>query len=134
MKFNIFFYFPLALIFASCSILSSDSTHSNIVGQWEWVKSTGGFIGHTVTPDSTGYSTKQIHFSANNEFLLFRSDTLVEFGRYHLEKGKYETVIKYEIESGSFYPNQKVEFNNRDILLLIDECVDCYTNTFIREK
>lgn len=131
MKFNVLPFLALLLVFTSCTILGSDSTKSQIVGEWEWIKSTGGFAGHTVTQDSTGYSKQQIHYSDNNDFSFFRADTLVISGRYLIEKDNGNPVVKYNT---SYPPNQKVEFDNNDILILKDRCLDCYISTYKRKK
>lgn len=134
MKLSAITYLTLLLTITSCSIVDTDSNQSTIVGQWEWIKSTGGFAGHTITPDSTGYSEQFLNYSINNEFSFFRADTLVVSGKYFLDKENGETIVKYSPENDRFFPNQWIERNRNDTLILRDTCADCYTSTYIRKN
>lgn len=131
MKLNIVLS-AVVIFFISCSVTDIQTTSHEIVGQWEWVKSTGGFAGHTISPDSAGYAKQQIYFTDNQKFSFFQSDTLVLSGTYFLEKENDDTIVRYEIEGNTFYPDQKVHFF-KDSLILMDECADCYTNTYKRK-
>lgn len=131
LKCNIIVYFILIITITSCSLLGSDSNKSKIVGQWGWVKSTGGFVGHTITPDSAGYSKQQLHYGPDHEFSFFRADTLVVSGIYELQRENGHIVVKYD---KSYPPSQRIEFGGSDTLILIDECADCSIHTYKRNK
>ena len=120
------------LSLASCSIFGSNLNHSDIVGNWKWIKSTGGFAGHTITPDSTGYSQEQLRFSTDHKFLFFRADTLVTSGQYSLSNQRGNIIINYNAATGPDLHDQWIEFNNNDTLILKDRCADCYTSTYRR--
>ncbi len=134
MKLNTTILLTFLLSLISCSMLGNDSNKSTIVGEWEWLKSTGGFAGHTITPDSTGYSEQQLHFGPDSEFLFFRADTMVTSGQYSLSKESEKIMIKYSTGDGPHLPDQWVEFNNNDTLVLRDRCADCYTSTYKRKN
>lgn len=133
---------PLLIIFTiltlvSCSIINSDSkTNSNsseseIIGQWKWIQSTHGWAGQTFTPESVGY-TQQLNYFADNTFSHFQADTLVKSGKYSLEKQNGSLVISYETASKDWYPDQRVEFKTNDIIELLYSCFDCPANTYKR--
>ncbi|MDZ7660180.1 hypothetical protein [Fodinibius sp.] len=132
MKLNIIMLLAFLLTVTSCSIVGSDSNKSTIVGEWEWIKSTGGFAGHTITPDSPGYSKQQLHFGRDDEFSFFRADTLVTSGQYSLSKESDKIMIEYNTGNSPHIPDQWVELNKNDILVLNDRCADCYTSTYKR--
>ncbi|WP_185958387.1 hypothetical protein [Fodinibius sediminis] len=120
-------------IFSGCSILVSDTQTSQIVGKWEWIRSTGGVIGETVNSDSAGIANRQIVFKSNSAFSFFRGDTLVIAGTYSFHKSEGETVINYDTETGSFI-DQRLRFQGEDTLILADECYDCFINYYSREE
>jgi len=134
MKFYAIVLIAFLLSLSCCSILGSNSNHSDIVGNWKWIKSTGGFAGHTITPDSTGYSQQQLHFSKDHKFLFFQADTLVTSGQYSLSNQSGNIIINYNAATGSDLPDQWIEFNKNDTLILKDRCADCYTSTYRRKN
>jgi len=64
----------IVAILNSCSILDSDSNSSQVLGKWEWLLSTGGFAGETITPDSTDVPDLQLFF---NPILRFSFSELI---------------------------------------------------------
>lgn len=133
MKLNAIMLLTFLLSLTSCSILGSNSGESDIIGEWEWIKSTGGFAGHTVTPDSTGFSEQQLLFSINNKFSFYRADTMVASGRYSLSKQSGSIMIKYNTARGPHLPDQWIDRNQKDTLVLRDRCADCYTSIYKRD-
>mgnify|MGYP005847180983 CR=1 FL=1 len=130
---KLIFFLLFGLFFSACSIVSSDSNSSQIVGQWEWFRSAGGFIGEIITTDSAGVSTRHITFKSNFKFSFFRADTVVVSGKYSISKKNGETVISYDTEKKFFF-DQRVRFKGNDTLILADECADCYINYYKRDK
>jgi len=122
----------LVLGFSSCSISGSDTNESKIVGQWEWIRSTGGIAGQVLTPDSAGVPGRHFNFNSDYTFSFFRADTLVQTGTYSLEEKDENIIIDYNTEKEDFSLNQRVKFKGNDTLILADECYDCYINTYIR--
>lgn len=126
--------FACLLVTASCSIPENGGAESRIIGEWGWIRSTGGFAGHTISPDSSGYSERQIIFTDENVYYLYRADTLFRSGIYSLgEQGDVVTVT-YTTNSDAYRPDQHVEFNTNDTLILSDRCADCYRNVYVRTE
>lgn len=121
-------------ILSACSISGSDSNSSQIVGQWEWFRSTGGFIGETITPDSEGATNLQLIFKSDFSFSFFRADTLVTSGKYSISKKNGETIVSYDTAKENFFFDQQIQFKGSDTLILADECADCYINFYSRNK
>ena len=122
----------LVLIYCSCTIIDSRSNQSKIVGQWEWIYSTGGFAGQVITPDSAGFSGRHFNFKSDYSFSFFRADTLVQTGKYTFEERDDNIIINYITGHEDSFLNQRVKFRGSDTLILADECYDCYINTYIR--
>jgi hypothetical protein len=122
----------MIFLFSACSILDGDSPFTEIQGKWDWVRSTGGVTGQTVTPDSAGYSHQQLLFTWDEEFVFYQDDTVNTQGIYSLERMEDKVYLSYNPTSGSTWPEQTVEFVEGDTLVLMDQCTDCYTHTYVR--
>lgn len=122
------------VILSACSILESDSNSSQIIGEWEWLYSTGGFTGETITPDSADVPNRHFVFRSNFTFSFFRADTFVTSGKYSFRKKDDETVISYDSGKENLFSNQRVQFQGNDTLILADECYDCYINYYTRDE
>lgn len=95
----------------------------SIIGEWEWVESSGGIAGVTLIPETVGY-TKTYDFNSDSTLSVYRNDTLVNKSGFHL---KDDTL---DIDGENI--RQVVEFKT-DRLILRDLCVDCFTNTYERK-
>ncbi|MGM0588162.1 MAG: hypothetical protein ACQETE_07115 [Bacteroidota bacterium] len=123
------------LLISSCSLVGSESDLSKLEGKWEWVSSKGGVMGHTITPDSTGYDEQRLEFYWDEEFLFYRADTLHSRGQYsfkRLEDNQLHLKYSYTTNNNESISNQIVEFPDGDTLIMIDQCTDCYTHTYAR--
>lgn len=122
-----------ALWICGCSTANSDSVASSLVGHWRWVRSTGGFAGHTITPDSAAASEKRLVFMINHGFLFYRADTVAASGIYGLNNRSSDLFIRYKSNQKLDPKDQQVIFEAPDTLILIDQCFDCYINTYVRQ-
>lgn len=48
---------------------SSNKLNNDIIGHWNWVESSGGFDGRTLTPESTGDIMKLEYLELKSSFL-----------------------------------------------------------------
>ncbi|MCW9706435.1 hypothetical protein [Fodinibius salsisoli] len=118
----------------SCSLLDNNSHASKIIGQWQWVRSSGGFAGEVTTRDSAGVPDRHFNFKSNGAFTFYRTDTLVQAGKYSLQKKEGDVIISYDTGQKDFFFDQRVTFKGKDTLILSDECYDCYIHTYIRAQ
>jgi hypothetical protein len=111
-------------------------------GTWEWLGSSGGFSGKSISPKTEGF-TKTIEFKENG-ICFFYVNKKKDKMAYTLTEGpsifsSFEsTLIKYN-DIGVFDKNsapglQSVRFIGKDTLLLNDECFDCFGHTYIRKN
>ena len=74
----------LVLVWAiSCERQDENSTKESLIGNWEWISSTGGIDGRTETPDSTGKQVK----------IVITKDSVKVYENSVLKQKK--TVIKF---------------------------------------
>ena len=70
MKKILLFLILIAILGINCSRDNDEEEiNSAIIGEWNWIKSTGGFAGGTYTPESTG----------ENRMLIISSDSIKYF-------------------------------------------------------
>ena len=101
----------------------SDFACDNLIGEWEWVESSGGIAGVTLIPETVGY-TQTYKFSSDSDLFIYKNDTLVAQTIYHLNG---DTL---RIEGQDIYMIVVFKTNR---IILYDQCVDCFTNTFERK-
>tara|TARA_R110000868_G_scaffold105474_2_gene289807 strand:- start:72 stop:467 length:396 start_codon:yes stop_codon:yes gene_type:complete len=131
MKKILLFLILIAILGINCSRDNDEEEiNSAIIGEWNWIKSTGGFAGGTYTPESTG----------ENRMLIISSDSIKYF-----TNGDLLSKIKYTIELRDIYGEshemivpeflgitQFFELNENK-LTLIDYCNDCFVNEYMKE-
>ena len=84
MKKILLFLILIAILGINCSRDNDEEEiNSAIIGEWNWIKSTGGFAGGTYTPESTG----------ENRMLIISSDSIKYF-----TNGDLLSKIKYTID------------------------------------
>lgn len=123
----------LSFVLGSCSLFGLDHK-PRLVGSWQWIRSTGGIGGQTVTPETPGYSSKLLRFEEETA-ALFRADTLVWRVRYSVEEKDDQPMVVYYLEDEeAFLPAEYLRFKgaSKDTLVLRENCFDCYTQTYRR--
>ncbi len=129
--------FVLAIIvFVSCSVFDSDSNtvDSRIIGNWQLIRTSGGFIGEVQTPDSAGFKANLLEFTSNHTYSISFDDSIIKHGSYSLTEKDGEFYVTYIQTDDGYFPNKYASFESNDILILNDECTDCYTSTYKRIK
>lgn len=127
-KFQItIFVLILLFIFSSCS----KNDGEEIIGNWRWVQSSGGFAGAIQTPASTGKNV--LLKITEDEIQTYENDTLKETTGYTIKYGNsllqdMKTLIIVKDQG----VNQSFEINDNH-LVLYDECYDCYISEYTKE-
>ena len=128
---KIFIVFILVTFFLSCSDKNDDNfVVSELVSRWKWVESSGGIDGRTDTPESTGKEIVLVF--SHNTYQQYVNDKLEVEMTYHLEEA--ESIIFGDKRLMIVYENgRKQSFDRCDgKLILYDECIDCFTSTYVR--
>ncbi len=105
-----------------------------IVGNWNWVKSSGGIQGTTLTPTSTKYSLSYV-FTKSNTYQQTKNGALLQEGGYKLQ---------HIFESPSGKLTQKITFLNlnetfvytlkNDTLRIDEGCCDRFLHIYTKVK
>lgn len=109
---------------------SGDSSEEKIVGEWQWLISSGGIAGVIETPESTG---KDI-------LLQITPDSIKQFSNDELQyKAKYDII---ETDENIYQKNHKIIVPEDGLRLIIDfegknliltqDCFDCFANVYER--
>lgn len=112
-----------------------DPELKKIFGKWEWVESSGGFAGKTITPVSEAY-TARIEFRSDGKYEKYKSGTLIEQKRFSFSQ---ETSIhnRKPVWAVSFDESSlkmSVAFSGQDTLLLNEQLYDGYGHVYARIK
>jgi hypothetical protein len=116
----------------SCTKEEVTANGSTITGEWQWIMSTGGIAGTTITPASAGYKRKLV-LSSDFKYYRYKNDVLEKSGTFEIVKAqsiyKVELVdfIKYDDDTMSV-----IESVTTDKLLLADNFYDGFGETFKR--
>lgn len=121
----------LVFVVAACST-GLDPEIEDLVGEWDWVESSGGIAGLTLTPASTG-ETMTLRFTESGVVELSRDGAVTSTSDYTVstaEDGKSRTVAYTASPFG--FPSQTLGFDGEDVMVLSDPCCDGFTYRWVR--
>lgn len=124
---KILFLTLIVLLTINCSNDDSREVRTTIIGQWNWVKSTGGLAGSTYTPESTGENRKLIISSDSIKY--FTNGDLLSKVKYTIELRDINGESRELIVPDPLGITQFFELNQNK-LTLIDYCNDCFVNEY----
>ena len=107
------------------------NTQEDIYGLWEWKLSVGSLTGIQLTPESVGF-TRSVEFNRDGTFRSFINGTVVESGRFSVDTGQSELngIIYLMIRFGLGQPMKSIRYLDQHIMILTEECIDCFTHTY----
>jgi len=126
MKYSLFV--ALCIVLFSCS---KDPKALKIQGDWNWVESTGGFAGLTLTPESEGL-TRSLRVD-DTTFKYFENGELKETFTYRLDTysgNKPCNFCDFVVLGRGL---EKFYVLEEDSLQLIDQCDDCFNHIYERK-
>lgn len=120
----------IGFLMMQCSTDKNLPENKSILGKWNWIESTGGIAGVTLTPKSTG-NTITLEISKNT-IKKFVNGNLESELQYTIEIGSSifggdKPIIVYENDSKSSF-----EIKN-NLLILNEECYDCFESKYSKE-
>ena len=110
------------------------SDEERILGEWNWLSSSGGIGGVTETPETVGFS-QTYAFAADDTLYLFKADTLIGRIPYKLGIGStvagdsFSVIFTYSSE----YPHWSYFFAGNDTLELSENADDGFGHTLKRK-
>src|SRR5687768_11235483 len=109
-----------------------DPELKKIFGKWEWVSTTGGIAGMTITPLSAGH-TIRLEFKSDGTYLIYENDSLVNTTRFSFSQStsihNRKPVWLLSFAETPASSNEKsvpisVSFSGQDTLLLNEQVHD----------
>lgn len=137
------FIFILAIL-VSCKthLHVPDNDEQKLQGKWRWIETSGGFAGQVSTPATENYKMS-IEFLSNGILKEYKNGEFINKCNYTVEKGKSIYVADGEVLLINYIEKnadvqQRVrdyfEIKGKDTLILKNECYDCFTKLFVRER
>ena len=106
----------------------------NVFGEWDWIMSTGGIAGDTISASEVENSV-WLSYDEEGNYIKFVNDKGAEYLKYYfVNKGSILSSItlgQIEYSNGVL---QSVKMPHHDTLLLIDELNDGYAHYYVRKK
>lgn len=121
----------LSLLLAACRSAGTDPRVEAITGEYDWIGSTGGIAGRTVTPQSEGYRVR-LRFSGN-QVSIFRNDSLMATSLFTIRADEvtYQPAISiFGFDAG--IDTQTFADLAGDTVALRDPCCDRFDHRFVR--
>lgn len=130
----------IALFFTACKKDKLTGDYEKLVGEWQWIESSGGHSGMTFDPSTTN-STRQLVFIKRGRYKVFENGKKSEAGRVIIEPtdNSYADFImdlKPDLlnKEKAFSEQLFITFVGADTLILYDSCSDCFQHNYIRLK
>lgn len=101
-----------------------------LIGSWEWIQSSGGIAGLTITPETVGY-TKTAHFRNDWTYKEERNDTTFLETTYWLDQDSVGSTIVHTLQIDGWEPKDIISVTDSS-LDLSDRCIDCYLHSYRR--
>ena len=122
----------IVFLFACQDVDFPTPESENLVGEWEWISSSGGISGKGRSASDESYS-KQLIFENKGKYKLCTDDKVDGRGKYELKifKGeRYELNLKNEDAFGKRW----LIFGGADTIALYPaNCADCFSDTYARK-
>lgn len=121
----------IALLFILVvSACQKEDTPVEIVGEWEWLSSIGGFAPVLSTPDTEGY--ERIWEITERHIIEYRDGEEFSKERYSISNAERPdgTLEQWLSVNDDFMYSWDVR---NDSLILYDACIDCSTHYYLRK-
>lgn len=136
------YLFILSLAITSCSSDSETTQETqkkslDLAQKWDWVTTSGGIAGITITPLTTGKNYTLI-FKENNSYSLLENGIEIANGMYSLTMK--ESIYNHEMESFITFQNSKFPVGNgiintdegKTTMSISDNVFDGFSSSFKR--
>ena len=129
------FTFPILTLVLMLTLITckKDETvieGTELYGKWDWVSSTGGAFGKTLTPATEGYT----------ESMEFKATRMVEFRRNNVVSSEKAFSIAHDTKISNLPIIKLVDVLTwsysviGDSLYLYDVCETCYDHKYVKVK
>jgi hypothetical protein len=121
----------LSLMVAACRSAGTDPADELLSGEYDWIGSSGGIAGLTITPQTEGY-TVRFRFSGN-QVTVFRNDSLKATSLFTVRGDEitYQPSISVLGFDGGIDTQTFADLPG-DTIALRDPCCDRFDHRFVR--
>jgi hypothetical protein len=121
------------MIIASCTKADLPTPESeNIIGEWEWVESSGGIAGTLIKASDVDYS-KQLVFKENGKYRKCTNDKKDSRGNFEISSSTIDRYTLTLVKEESF-GTLDLRFSGQDTISLYPkDCNDCFADTYVRK-
>lgn len=120
--------------FMGCSKdTTTETTTDDLIGTWEWVRTTGGVAGINDTPKTLGYTYK-VTYTKEGRYLQYDKDNKLVYD-YPYSFARNISIID-NLEHNMLVLNSSLDFSfeiRNDSLFLFQEVYDGVNVTFVRK-
>jgi len=121
----------LPLLLSCSSNKNAGSKPPKIIGNWQWLETTGGFAGIKKTPESTN-QIKNLQITKDSIF-YYDNGELTSSQPYKLQLAKSMLSKKTEWQLNETI--SKVFIHRQDsTLILREDCFDCFSHKYVKMK
>ena len=116
----------------ACDGSTGPSDLPRILGRWDWVESTGGIAGVTLTPASTGHEMS-LQFLPVGQVRLYEDGSLVRTVGYGVVGDPEADSVELTYQPALWgFESQTATFPSDLELVLTDPCCDGFTYRWVR--
>ena len=121
----------VVLLIGGCKSASTDPAENRLSGSYQWIRSSGGIAGRTMTPASENYSVR-FTFSGN-QVTIFRNDSSKATSTVTVRGDE----VTYQPALSVFLFDQGIDVQTLrvfpgDTIALADPCCDRFEHVFVR--
>ncbi len=123
----------LILMTAVCVLQEQEWNESALYGEWQWMYSTGGFTGQTISSRESK-TVKRIVLSKDHLIMYFAGDSLITRRNYQvqIERNIFSNTPGPVLRLSGLSKTQIITMIGRDTLKLKDNAFDGYEHGYVR--
>jgi len=124
----------IAFIFLTVFIMQDDALdEKEMYGAWQWVQSSGGLLGNTLTPENIKLS-KKIVLTKDHVIMYYANDSITLKQNYQIqnEKSIFSQSLQSVLRISGMIKTQTISMTGQDTLLLRDNVYDGYAHVYVR--
>ena len=119
---------------------SKDSVISFLIGEWEWIKSCGGYAGGCILSDTVEYAMRKVitKIPDTKDSILtidYKDNSIIDIRRAKVAYSRSGYGLSWNIEEtlpGLYFSKLTLRNISEDTLSFAENCDDCYVHTYVR--
>ena len=79
---KVLLFLMLSISIIGCEKQRQDDSNYNLIGEWTWISSCGGFYYHCITPESSNHYIK-VTFTADSIYNVYQDGIRIQSEKFH---------------------------------------------------